>query len=41
MISFYIHFKRFSLKQKRLFDARVVSVSKEEYDFAALFLEDS
>ena len=38
MISFYILSERFFLKRKGLSDARVVSITKKEYDFAAQFL---
>ena len=34
MISFYILSKRFFLKREGLFDARVASVTEEEYGFA-------
>ena len=34
MISFYVLSKRFFLKRKGLSDARVVHVTKQEYDFA-------
>ena len=39
MISFYLLSKRFFLKRKGLFDARVVSITKEEYGFAVPLLE--
>ena len=38
MISFYILSKRFFLKRKEISDARVVSVTKNEYGFAVYFL---
>ena len=37
IISFYILFSRFFLKRKELSDARVVSVTKNEYGFAVHF----
>ena len=39
MISFYILSERFFLQSKGLSDARVVSVTKTEYDFIANVLE--
>ena len=39
MIRFYILFERFSLKRKRLSDAKVVSITKENYGFAVHFLQ--
>ena len=41
MISFYILSERFFLKCKGLFDARVTSITKKEYGFAAHFYIDS
>ena len=38
MISFYILSKRFFLKREEISDARVVSVTKNEYGFAVYFL---
>ena len=38
MISFYILAKRLYLKQKGLSDAKVVPLTKKEYDFAVIFL---
>ena len=37
IISFYFLSKRFFLKREGLSDARVASVTKKEYDFAAYF----
>ena len=34
MISFYVHSKRFFLKRKELYDARVASITKKEYGSA-------
>ena len=39
MISFYIVSKKFFLKRKRLSDAKVASIDKKQYDFAAYFLQ--
>ena len=39
IISFYILPKIFSLKHKRLSDARLASIIKEEYGFAVHFLQ--
>ena len=39
MISFYILSKRFFLKWKGLSDARVVSITKKEYNFTVHFLK--
>ena len=41
MISFYILAKRFLLKREELPDARVVSITKNEYGFAVHFYIDS
>ena len=38
MISFYILSKSFSLKRKGLSDVKVVSITKNEYDFSVHFL---
>ena len=38
MISFYILAKRFFLKREGLSDARVVSITKNEYGFAVHFM---
>ena len=38
MISFYILPTRFSLKDEKLCDARLVSIIKKDYDFAVHFL---
>ena len=38
MFGFYTISKRFFLKREVLFDVRVVSFTKIEYDFAAYFL---
>ena len=37
MINFHILSKRFFLKREGLSDARVVSITKEEYSFAVHF----
>ena len=38
MINFYVLSKRFSLKREELSDARVVSITKNEYGFSLRFL---
>ena len=38
VVSYYILSKRFFLKRKGLFDARVASITKKEYGFAVNFL---
>ena len=38
MLSFFILSKRFFLKREGLSDARVASITKKEYGFAARFL---
>ena len=38
MFGFYTISKRFFLKREVLFDVRVVSITKNEYDFAVYFL---
>ena len=35
MIRFYISFKRFFMKCKGLFDAKVISITKKEYGFCS------
>ena len=39
MISLYILSKRIVLKREEFSDAKVVSTTKKEYDFAVQFLE--
>ena len=39
LVSYYIPSKRFPLKLKGIFDARVISINKKEYGFAVYFLE--
>ena len=41
LIRFYILSKKFFMKREGLSDARVASVAKTEYDFAANFYKDS
>ena len=41
MISFYILSKTCFLKRKRLSDAKVVSITKNEYGFAVFFCKKS
>ena len=41
MISFYILSKEFFLRRNKLSDARVLSITKNEYGFAEHFYKDS
>ena len=41
MISFYILSNKFFLKHKGLSEARVVSITKNEYGFQVYFFKDS
>ena len=41
MISFYILSKRCFLKRKGLSDAKVLSITKNEYGFAVFFCKES